>query len=131
MKRQSSAVWFQPASCDSASAASASAGCIGRTRGWVTLAASVAPIADLVVGRLVEGRHGAREPVGGPLDHGEERHPWIAELGIHEARIVEPARRALAAEDARRAPEESAAGLRELSNADGLRPCHVEGARRC
>ena len=74
---QSSGVWFQPASTESAVAPV-------DVRPDVNLAgagaaASITAIAHLEVGRLAEARHVARDPVGYPIDHGLERNKGIAE----------------------------------------------------
>src|SRR5476649_2355680 len=83
MKRQSTTFWFHPASMESGQTASASCGSMS----------SILTIAHLVVRRLVQGRHVARQPVGGPFDHARQRHAGRPEFLDHAARIVEPAGR--------------------------------------
>src|ERR1700691_2611112 len=71
---QSSGVWFQPASADRAM----QPGMLSSPSG-VRCNASVEAIAHLEMGRLVETRTIAGDPVGGPVDHRRERHARIAE----------------------------------------------------
>src|SRR6202023_1938395 len=95
-KRQSSAVWFQPTLAESASARGASA-CVSGT----CASASVAPIAHLEFGRLVEARHVAREPIGGPVEHGCERHAGRPEHTLRALGVGEPCGRRLLADNVR------------------------------
>src|SRR5690242_16621358 len=78
MKRQSATFWFQPASIDKGQTASLSA-----TPIVSMLGGSILAIAHLVVRRLVERGHVAREPIGRPFDHLGERHVRVAELLHH------------------------------------------------
>src|ERR1043166_981271 len=87
---QSSAVWFQPTFAESASARGTSAPV---SAAWTS--ASVAPIAHLEFGGLVEARHVARNPVGGPVEHGLERHGGRAQTGCAGARCSPAPRWAL------------------------------------
>src|SRR5690606_3172538 len=83
--RQSSAVWFHPASSERRRQASTSES-VSRT----VSRASETAIADLVFGRLVEARLAARHPVGHPVEHGAERHLRIAEESGGLGAIGEP-----------------------------------------
>src|SRR5215472_17565639 len=71
-KAQSSLIWFQPASDDSAT----------QSAMWASvslkLETSVDPIANLEMGRLVQTWAIVRDPVGNPVDHLPGRYPWAA-----------------------------------------------------
>src|SRR5947209_167605 len=74
-QRQSSVVWFQPASSDKARPADASAS----DSSSMSSATSVAPIAHLEFCRLADARLIACDPIGGPGDHMLEIDEWLAE----------------------------------------------------
>src|SRR6187551_945343 len=113
MKRQSATFWFQPASIESGHTASLSAGSIG-----VIDRTSVLAIAHLVVRRLVERGHVARQPVRRPFDHRAERHLGLPELLDHAAGIVDPAGRRGLPTEGRRLAEELAEFAGEPADLD-------------
>src|SRR5580658_7568421 len=84
---QSSGVWFQPASTDSAM----QPGMLSSPSG-VRCNASVGAIAHLEMGRLVETRTIAGDPVGGPVDHLQEWHVRLTKQ-VHSLRRVGEQRR--------------------------------------
>src|SRR5688572_27755202 len=83
--RQSSALWFQPASADSASAPGRPA----LSRRSISSALIVA-IAHLEMRRLAEAASAARHPVGDPVHHAGERNARIAKQARSLGGIVEP-----------------------------------------
>src|SRR5688500_4940727 len=94
--RQSSAVWFQPASAESASASNMSATVRARrTR------SSEDAIADFEMRVLAEAGHGAGDPIRDPADHAVERHDRIAEQARRLRRVDQPGRLGLAADEDR------------------------------
>src|SRR4051812_707531 len=98
--RQSSSVWFQLASSDSARPARASVG-----PSSTLLPYSVPAIAHLILGRLAEARHCALHPVRGPCDQLigiDDRQPEQPDC---QRGVGQPGRRLLAADQDRRAIE--------------------------
>src|SRR5437667_5441387 len=125
--RQSSAVWFQPASRTNASTSAISAA------GSAVRAASnrsEGAIALIVMGVLAEAWAAARDPVGGPVDQARERHGRIAEQARRRGGVDEPGLRRLAAGEARRLAEAGAELVGEPADAHRLRSADVERARR-
>src|SRR5690348_1983548 len=92
-RRQSAAVWFQPTLLESASAPGTSAGV---SAAWTS--ASVAPIAHLEFGRFAKARHVARDPIGGPVEHGLKRYGRRPEQTLGAFRVGQPRRRRLFAD---------------------------------
>src|ERR1700733_3546716 len=94
-KAQSSAVWFQPASTDSAMQPP-----IALSASGLSGNASVDAIADLEMGRLVQARTIVGSPIGGPVDHAGERHARFAEQPHGLRRIGQPCGRRFLTDDA-------------------------------
>src|ERR1700683_1767923 len=121
---QSSGVWFQPASADSAMQPGMSPSASG-----VRCNNSVEAIARLEMGRLIETRTIAADPVGGPVDHGCERHARIAEKAHCLRRVGEPRLRRLFANDQRLLAEPIGKLMGEPTHRNGFRAGDIDRCR--
>src|SRR6202050_575959 len=113
---QSSGVWFHPASAESAMQPG-----MRSSESGVSCSASVDAIAHLEVGGLVETRTIAGDPVGGPVDHGCERHMRLAEQPHRLRRVGEQRRRRFLADNQRFLAKTIGELLSEPTHRNGFR----------